>query len=214
MFPICKGKKVILFAPTYRGNNKTDAHYPYELIDFDKLYDFCGDEYVVILKMHPWVTHGAPISEKHQDRITDAGNLANINDLFYITDLLITDYSSNIYEYSLMRKPILFFAFDEIPYSFSRGFHRDYEKYTPGKIVHTFDEMLEAIRNEDYKIEKLYEYIDEQFDYFDSNASDRVIDWLILENMPEQFRKAIDRKNEEVQKTALLNFNPESETEE
>lgn len=207
-FPIAQGKKVILFGPTYRGRNKTDAHYPYDLLDFDRLYDFCGDEYVVIFKMHPWVAVGPPIKEEHKDRFVDAGPLANINDIFYITDLLITDYSSNIYEYSLMRKPILFFAFDKIPYSFSRGFHRDYDIYTPGKIVENFDEMLDAIANEDYEIEKLYSYIDEQFDYFDSNASDRVIDWAILENMPDEFKIALAEREKENQETALLDFTP------
>lgn len=207
-FPIAQGKKVILFGPTYRGRNKTDAHYPYELLDFDRLYDFCGDEYVVIFKMHPWVEQGPPIKEEHKDKFVDAGPLANINDIFYITDLLITDYSSNIYEYSLMRKPILFFAFDKIPYSFSRGFHRDYDIYTPGKIVETFDEMLDAIAHEDYEIEKLYEYIEEQFDYFDSNASDRVIDWAIVENMPQEFKDALAERERENQETALLDFTP------
>ncbi|MCQ2470580.1 MAG: CDP-glycerol glycerophosphotransferase family protein [Clostridia bacterium] len=213
-FPIAVGKKVILFAPTYRGKNKTDAHYPYELLDFDRLYEFCGDEYVVIFKMHPWVSHGAPIKEEYKDKFVDAGPLANINDIFYITDLLITDYSSNIYEYSLMRKPILFFAFDKIPYSFSRGFHRDYDLYTPGKIVENFDEMLEAIANKDFEIEKLYEYIDEQFDYFDSNASDRIIDWAILENMPEEFKTALIEREKENEEVALLDFTPPVEEEE
>lgn len=212
-FPIAIGKKVILFAPTYRGRNKTDAHYPYELLDFDRLYDFCGDEYVVIFKMHPWVSHGAPIKESQKDKFVDAGPLANINDIFYITDLLITDYSSNIYEYSLMRKPILFFAFDKIPYSFSRGFHRDYDIYTPGKIVETFDEMLDAIANRDFEIEKLYEYIDEQFDYFDSNASDRIIDWAILENLPDDIREAIVKREAENERIALLDFTPPAEEE-
>ena len=206
LYPACKGKKVILFAPTYRGKDKAEAHYPYELIDFDKLYETCGDEYVVLFKMHPWVAEGVPIPEKYSDRFFDVGTYPNINDLFYITYLLITDYSSNIFEYSLMRNPMLFFAYDEIQYSFSRGFHRDYAESAPGKIVHTFDELIEAIKAKDFELEKVEKYVEEHFDYIDSGASDRVIDWLILGNMPKDMRKAIDNVFDDVKKTANLDF--------
>lgn len=60
---MCKNKKVILFAPTYRGRNKKTAYYPYELIDFEKLYQICGDEYVVMFKMHPWVNEDIVIEK-------------------------------------------------------------------------------------------------------------------------------------------------------
>lgn len=205
-YPLCKGKKVILFAPTYRGKNKAEAYYPYELINFEKFYELCGDEYVVLFKMHPWVATRVPIEDKYKDKFVDVGLYPNINDLFYITDLLITDYSSNIFEYSLMKNPMLFFAFDEIQYSFSRGFHRDYELSAPGKIVHTFDDLLTAIENKDFEVEKVQKYVDEHFDYIDSNASDRVIDWIILGNIPKDMDKAIHNRFKEVKDMAKLNF--------
>ena len=112
---------MILFAPTYRGKNRKTAYYPYHMINFQRLYDFCGEEYVVLFKMHPWVSEAVPIEEAHKDRFVDANKYPNINDLFYITEILITDYSSNIFEYSLMRKPMLFFAFDKINILFQEG---------------------------------------------------------------------------------------------
>ena len=81
------------------------------------------------------------------------------------------------------------------------------------KIVETFDEMLDAIANRDFEIEKLYEYIDEQFDYFDSNASDRIIDWAILENLPDDIREAIVKREAENERIALLDFTPPAEEE-
>lgn len=205
-FPVCKNKKVILFAPTYRGKNKKNAYYPYNIIDFDKLYNICGDEYVVLFKMHPWISDSVPIKPEYADTFIDAGKYPNINDLFYITDLLVTDYSSSIFEFSLMNKPMLFFAYDEIPYSFSRGFHRNYDQSAPGKIVHTFDELLKAIEQKDFEFEKVKQYVDFHFDYIDSNASDRVIDWLILGNIPQDMKNKIDKKNEDVLNTANLHF--------
>ena len=196
-YPLANGKKVILYAPTYRGRNRKTAHYPYELMDFKALYDTCGDEYVVFFKMHPWVADPVPVPEEMKDRMIDVGTYPNINDLFYITDLLITDYSSNIFEYSLMKKPMLFFAFDKYQYSYSRGFHRPYEESAPGKVVYTFADLLEAIRNKDFEEEKVQEYVDHHFDYIDTHACDRVIDWLILEQIPGDLQADLDFQKQE-----------------
>lgn len=205
-YPLCKGKKVILFAPTYRGKNKFFAYYPYNLIDFKKLYEICSDEYVVLFKMHPWVAEPVPIEEKYKDKFADVNTYPNINDLFYITDLLITDYSSNIFEYSLQRNPMLFFAFDEIQYSFSRGFHRPYKESAPGKVVHTFEELLKAIENKDFESYKVEEYVEHHFDYIDCGASDRVIDWIIEGNIPTDLKEGIDAKFEDVKHMTSLEF--------
>lgn len=190
-FPICKNKKVILFAPTYRGISRKDANYPYELIDFEGLYNVCSDEYVVLFKMHPWVKEPVPIDERFRDKFIDVNSYPNINDLFYFTDLLITDYSSNIFEYSLMKKPMLFFAFDKIQYSISRGFHRPYEESAPGKICCDFASVLQAIKEKDFEEYKVQEYVDHHFDYLDTNSSDRVIDWIILGNIPPEITDGI-----------------------
>ncbi len=207
-YPKCKGKKVMLFAPTYRGRSKRTAYYPYELIDFEGLYQACGEEYVVLFKMHPWVASHVPIEKKYKDRFMDVGKYPNINDLFYITDLLVTDYSSNIYEYSLMRKPMMFFAFDKVQYSFSRGFHRDYEEAAPGKVCYTFSEFLEAFRQKDFEFEKVEQYIEHHFDYIDSNASDRVIDWLVLGQIPEEIQQNLERVRRANEHRNSLDFLP------
>lgn len=196
-YPMCKGKKVILFAPTFRGNNHPDAHYPFEIMDFEKLYKLCGDEYVVIFKMHPWINQKVPIG-KYSDKFLDLTSYHDINNLFYITDLLITDYSSCIYEFSLMRKPMLFFAFDEMQYSISRGFHHDYRLAAPGKVCNTFEELLTAIKKKDFEFEKVEEYVSRNFDVIDSNSSDRVIDWFLLDKMPQQYIDEIKARDDEM----------------
>lgn len=205
-YPICKGKKVILFAPTYRGRGRANACYPYEMINFDQLYEFCGNAYVVLFKMHPWVAQPVPVEECKKDRFADASTFPNINDLFYITDLLITDYSSNIFEFSLMRKPMLFFAFDKIQYAYSRGFHRDYEAAAPGKVCYTFEQLLTALEHQDYEYERVQDYVEKHFDYLDSGASDRVIDWILLGKLPKDIKKAINQKAADFRKMNKLDF--------
>ena len=207
-FPFCKGKKVMLFAPTYRGTNKKTAYYPYDMIDFERMYELCGDEYVVLFKMHPWVNVDIEIPEQYSDKFISVLSYPNINDLFYITDLLITDYSSSIFEFSLMRKPMMFFAFDKIQYSFSRGFHRDYEDAAPGKVCYTFDELMDAFEKKDFEFEKVERYISHHFDYIDSGASDRVIDWIIYDKMPQDIKDEMDRIEAQNKHMRKIDFSP------
>ncbi|WP_323377671.1 CDP-glycerol glycerophosphotransferase family protein [Streptomyces smaragdinus] len=178
--PAFKGKKIVLFVPTFRGKSIGDAHYPYERIDFEKLYEACGDKYVFLFRMHHFIDQAPPIPAKYSDRLIDFASYPDTNDLLHVTDVLITDYSSVIYEYTLLDKPILFYAYDKDTYSVIRGFHRDYDEVAPGKIVTTFDDLLKALQEEDYDLSKIETFRRENFDHVDANSADRVIDWLIL----------------------------------
>ena len=171
---------MLLFAPTYRGRGKKDAAYPFDRIDFDLLYETLGEDAVALFRMHPWVRDEVPIPPRMRSRMADAGHVPDINDLFYVTDVLITDYSSNICEFSLMDRPMLFYGFDEEEYARERGFHRPYREFAPGRVCHSFPELMEAYRTGDFEQEKAQRYVREQFDYRDSGASDRVIDRILL----------------------------------
>lgn len=207
LYPEAKGNKVLLFAPTYRGRNRATAYYPYERVDFKGLYEFCKAKgYVVFFKMHPWVEDAVPISEEYKDKFFDLNTYPNINELFYITDLLITDYSSSIYEFSLMDKPMMFFAYDKVQYSASRGFHRDYDSTVPGKVCESFEEILEALWREDFEFEKVEKYKVEHFDFVDDHATDRIIDWLILGNLPKQYQEQLKKKRSRVNAVRGLSF--------
>ena len=209
MYPAFKGRKVILFAPTYRGRNRKTAYYPYELIDFDRLYRYCEEtDAVVLFKMHPWVPGEAPIGERYRDRFFSMNAYPDINELFYITDLLITDYSSCIYEFMLMQKPMLFFAFDKDRYAVSRGFHRDYDTNVPGRICTTFDELMRAMQTEDYEFEKVGKMLPLYFDHADAQSSDRVIDWLVLGKLPEAYASALQQRRAAVAAARALRFPP------
>ncbi|MFE7353613.1 CDP-glycerol glycerophosphotransferase family protein [Streptomyces sp. NPDC057543] len=178
--PQLRGKKIVLFAPTFRGKSIGDAHYDYDRIDFGKLHEVCGDKYVVLFRMHHFITEPPPIPAEYSDRLMNFASFPDTNDLLHVTDVLVTDYSSVIYEYTLLDKPILFYAYDKDTYSVIRGFHRDYDTVAPGKICVTFDELLKALQDEDFDISKVEEFRRENFDYVDTNSADRVIDWLVV----------------------------------
>jgi CDP-ribitol ribitolphosphotransferase len=102
-----------------------------------------------------------------------------------VADVLITDYSSVVYEFSLLDKPMLFYAYDKDTYSVVHGFHCDYDAIAPGKVCATFDELVKALQNEDYDMSRLEAFRRENFDYADTRSADRVIDWLILDDPTE-----------------------------
>ena len=178
--PDWQGRRIILFAPTFRGPSQRTAYYPYDRLDWDKIYDFCGDEYLFVIKQHPFILTPPEIAPQYAGRIIDFSDYPDINELFYVTDILITDYSSNIYEFSLHRKPMLFYAFDKEEYELMRGLHRTLDRHAPGKVCRTTEELLEAIRTGDFEMERLYRFVRENFDNTEGLASDKVIDNIIL----------------------------------
>lgn len=175
-----KDKKVILFAPTYRGAGQKQAYYDYDRIDLDKLYECCGTEYVVLFKMHPFILEHIQIPDKFRDRLYDFSSYPDINELYYITEILITDYSSNYYEYALMRKPILFYTYDREFYELARGVHRSVKEHAPGKVCDSFEELITALTEKDYEFEKTEQFVVDNFSEYDGKAADRIIDQILL----------------------------------
>ena len=179
-YPNLQSKKIILFAPTYRGDGQKTANYNYDWLDLKEIYDFCGEEYVFLVKMHPFVDDPIQIPQEYQNRIMDFASYPNINDLYYVTEILITDYSSNYFEYSLMERPILFYTPDREVYELSRGVHRSVKECAPGKVCDTFEEMMRALRNKDYEIEKVHQFVKDNYDEYDGHAADKAIDAILL----------------------------------
>jgi len=136
---------------------------------------------VVIMKMHPFVLEPVRIPEAFRDRIIDgSADTVDVNDLLFAVDLLITDYSSIVFEYSTLGRPMLFFAYDLDEYIAERDFYVPFESFVPGRIVRTFAELLEAIRYDDYEAHKVAAFASRHFAHHDSGSTDRVIDELIV----------------------------------
>lgn len=178
-YPQFRDKKLIMFAPTYRGTGQEKAVYPPEKLDLDKAYQMCGDEYVFVIKMHPFVREIPEIPKAYQDRIFDFSAGWDINELFYVTEILITDFSSNIYEFSLQNKPMIFYAYDKDYYQLTRGVHRRLEEFAPGKICLTFDEIVKTVETKDFEEEKRQIFIQSSFDEKPEHASDKIIETVL-----------------------------------
>lgn len=179
-YPELKDKKIILFAPTFRGVGQRNAFYPYKILEQDKIFEMCGEEYVFLIKMHPFVLKQIKIEEEYSSRIIDFSTFPDINELFCVTDILITDFSSNIYEFAMLNRPIVTFAYDKDEYQLIRNVHRTLEDHAPGKICTTLDELVEAIKTKDFETHRLEKFIKENFDNTEGLASDKVIDHFLL----------------------------------
>ncbi|MDW4204353.1 CDP-glycerol glycerophosphotransferase family protein, partial [Staphylococcus saprophyticus] len=131
--PIVKGKQVILFAPTFRGSGHHTAHYPFFKIDFARFARYCRENNAIVLfKMHPFVKNKLNIPREYQEYFVDVSDFREVNDILFITDILISDYSSLVYEFAVFKRPMLFYAFDLEDYITSRDFYEPYETFVPG----------------------------------------------------------------------------------
>ncbi|MBQ6583222.1 MAG: CDP-glycerol glycerophosphotransferase family protein [Mogibacterium sp.] len=182
-YPILNERnKVILYAPTFRGDGALSAYFPYEVFDLERLGAWCREHNdLLILKMHPFVKQRFSIPEEYSGYFIDLSSHREINDLLFVTDVLITDYSSVMYEFSLLRRPIYFYAFDQKLYERTRDFYEPFEQTVPGGIVKTMDELIAALENDTFDYSGLDAFIARNFKYTDGRSTDRVIDQIILE---------------------------------
>lgn len=195
-YPEAAGKRVLLLAPTFRGRGMADGYYDWDRVDFDALYEALGEDSVLLVRQHHFVVDPAPIPGALRDRIIDASGFPDTNDLLHCADVLITDYSSIIYEYSLLERPMIFYAYDLDMYAATRGMHRDYRATAPGPVATSFDRLLALIADPGLDAAKALAFREENFDHADRGNADRFIDWLILGGMPQRFRSATPGEEE------------------
>lgn len=174
--PGCKGKKLVLYAPTFRDDPETDKNIVNK-IDIDLFNSKLGEEYALLVKLHPQIHSGKAV-----EGTVDVTEGHNINDLTLICDVLITDYSSVCMDFALLSKPCIFFAFDIDSYEKERSFYFDYESYAPGPVVKDFGSVVEEIKNPRNNEEKLRSFRDFNFDYIDCNNTERIFRRIILAN--------------------------------
>ena len=184
-YPQLIGRKLVLYTPTFRENPENNAVFNY--LDIEKFIDELSDEYVLAIRLHPnyanFCDEEHPIDlealcEKHD--IIDFTGYKDEQKLLLLSDILIADYSSIMVDYTILKKPIILFAYDLDDYlNKERGFYFDYKENVPGKIVYDMDELIDSIKEEDFKLDKLEEFFRLQFGDFKANSSNLILDYIL-----------------------------------
>ena len=173
-------KKIILYAPTWRDNqHQLGKGYVLDLkLDLNNLKKEFGNEYVVLMRLHYLIANNLNLSGL-EDFAYDVSKYDDVNDLYIISNILITDYSSVFFDFANLKRPIIFYMYDIQEYKSSlRDFYIDL-KELPGPIVENEDGLIRAIKeikqnNQKYK--NKYKKFNDKYNYLDDgNASKRVV---------------------------------------
>lgn len=169
-------KKVILYAPTFRDDEHTSGvGYTYKLnIDFDSLQKELKN-YIILFRAHYFIANSFEF-DKYKDFIYDVSKYDDINDLYIISDLLITDYSSVFFDYAILEKPIIFYMYDYDNYKNNlRDFYIDL-KELPGPIVKDEKDLITLIKEKNNKYKNMYSSFNKKFNpYEDGKSTQRVV---------------------------------------
>lgn len=169
-------KKVILYAPTFRDDKK----HLYQLeLDLNYILEKLSNDYIIVLKIHPRTRKWLANDIVYSHRVLDLSN-EDINDLLIVTDYLITDYSSVIFEFALLNRPMIFFAYDLEEYENEiRGFYYDYEGFVPGPIVKTTEDVVKVILQDEWDFDKIESFAKRFNANLDGKATERFIEEVL-----------------------------------
>lgn len=179
-------KKIILYAPTWRD----DQYYQKSIykfvsdMDYGQMQNRLGDEYAMIVKFHYLVKDHIDWSQ-YGDFIYEFNEHQDIAELYLVSDILITDYSSVMFDYSLLKRPMFFFAYDLENYKNNlRGFYFDFLATAPGPIVETTEELIDSIVNYDAEEWKeKYDAFSKRYNHADDGGASEKVCRLIEEKL-------------------------------
>lgn len=176
-------KKLVLYAPTWRDDEFVKAHeFTAQLrLDLAELQARFGSDVTFLIRTHYMIANSLDLTQ-----FTNAVNVSDyqdISELYLISDVLITDYSSVMFDYSILRRPIIFYTYDLEQYAGTiRGFYFDFTEAAPGKLVKTTTEVgdeLADIFTNGWQPDQQYIDFTERFDeWMDGKASERVVNEL------------------------------------
>ncbi|CUB16623.1 CDP-glycerol:poly(glycerophosphate) glycerophosphotransferase [Bacillus safensis] len=171
-------KKLILYAPTWRDDQfYKKGQYKFDLdLDLHELRAAIGDEYIIILRMHYLVAENFDLGP-YEGFAYDFSHYEDIRDLYMISDLLITDYSSVFFDYANLKRPMLFYVPDIETYRDKlRGFYFDFEQEAPGPLVKETASVIDWIRETEqpsFTLPEAFSPFYEKFCYLESGESSK-----------------------------------------
>lgn len=173
-FPEIGGRKIILYAPTFRGDS-IGKSYIKNMLDIEEMSRRLGDGYVLLIKQHPLTAKAFRI--KNDGFAFDISKVVAIEKALCAADLVITDYSSLIFEYALLERPMIFFAYDLAEYEDARSFYFGYEGFVPGEIVNNTEEIIGEIKRleTDFDVERIRRFRQDYMCACDGKSTERII---------------------------------------
>ena len=168
------GRKIILYAPTFRGDSISKS-YIKNMMDIEEMSRRLGDGYVLLIKQHPLTADAFRI--RNDGFAFDISKDVAIETALCAADLVITDYSSLIFEYALLERPMIFFAYDLAKYEDARSFYFGYEGFVPGEIVNSTEEIIGEIRRleTDFDVERIRRFRQDYMCACDGKSTERII---------------------------------------
>lgn len=177
---IRKGAKVILYTPTYREYlvNEDKDFFIAPPIDLKKWEERLGGEYVLLVRAHYVVSAALNIQEN--DFVKDVSGYPILNDLYAISDMMISDYSSTYFDFAILDRPMFCFAYDRIEYEEKRGLYLDLDKELPCGIDYSEDTLIDRILATDIELaSRKTKVFHQKYAPYAGNASKIVVDKII-----------------------------------
>jgi CDP-glycerol glycerophosphotransferase len=137
-------RQVVLYAPTFRtGPDGEPVRTLEPSFDLARFAAELGDSMVLLVRPHYLCTAALPPGVRHAVR--DAGQVADLTALLLISDALVTDYSSVMFDYALLDRPMVFYTPDQDEVSRVRGSYFDLSRHAPGPVARTEEELMAAL---------------------------------------------------------------------
>lgn len=167
-YNIDKNKKLILYAPTFRDEKDFIELHLQEIME-DLHQDYC-----LGLRLHPFVAQNY-IAKELPEGVIQLSFEKDLNTLMMASDILVTDYSSILFDYCLLDKPIVLFPYDYEEFiDDGRNFYVDYKTYVPGDIGYTGKEIGRLISAYDFDMDRIRRFKEEHYKYLDGKAVERI----------------------------------------
>ena len=178
-YPETRGRKIIVLAPTYRGTKVPLADYDMSRVPIREMHERLGDDYILVTKLHPAAYNNMLLKGRKLGDDSgfwlDVSDIRDINDILPVADILITDYSSVIFDWLLLDRPIIYYVYDKDEYAGDRGMYYSFDEYVYGAVAETGDELIEAIRAADMMTDKREAFREKFMGACDGHATERVV---------------------------------------
>ncbi|MBS4200619.1 CDP-glycerol glycerophosphotransferase family protein [Bacillus sp. FJAT-49732] len=174
VFPKLIRKKIILYAPTFRGKSHDQDEFKLPF-DLKVMAENLNDEYALLIQLHPYMRTDLQLDHTFSYQIKDA---FVIEELLAITYILITDYSTVFFDFSLLNRPMIFYPYDLEDYIRIRDFYYQYEEVIPGPMATDTNTLVQLIKEGSFSDEKISSFRNLFFDYQDGKAAERIVEHI------------------------------------